>query len=276
MNLYVSKKISGSLIMLGEKLSGYMLDAMPLVIGDKKAALIDTGLGFQGLPQYVRKFTDQPVILIATHAHPDHIGGAPLFHEIHMSKLDDDIIPSAMSLQSRTGGLPGMCGDNEEMVRYCTENIVPHESFDYLDILDGDTFDLGGVILEAIHVPGHTRGSMCFVNRAEGYALTGDAINQCLWMFLNHSQPIARYVEAVRRFYDRTKGINMLFCGHSLEPLPQGIVPDMIACGEEILAGKNRNDVRFKVPFPVDGDVSENVFIHHYGEAAIVYNKNHI
>src|SRR5688500_14024098 len=53
-----------------------------LVIGQQKAALIDTGCGIGNLRKAVEQVTDKPVIVINTHTHADHLGSNHQFDEI--------------------------------------------------------------------------------------------------------------------------------------------------------------------------------------------------
>src|SRR5262249_13684333 len=55
-----------------------------LVIGEHKAALIDTGCGIGNLRKAVEEVTDKPVVVINTHSHPDHLGSNHQFDEIAM------------------------------------------------------------------------------------------------------------------------------------------------------------------------------------------------
>ena len=52
-----------------------------LVLGEKKAALIDTGSGFGDIRQLVSQFTSLPVQVLLTHGHMDHCGGVFFFEE---------------------------------------------------------------------------------------------------------------------------------------------------------------------------------------------------
>ena len=63
-------------------------DYMYLVVGEEKAALIDTGMGFPGLRQLVERLTDKPVIVLNTHGHLDHIGGNDEFDCIYLHPDD--------------------------------------------------------------------------------------------------------------------------------------------------------------------------------------------
>jgi glyoxylase-like metal-dependent hydrolase (beta-lactamase superfamily II) len=45
-------------------------------------------------------------------------------------------------------------------------------------IADGDTFDVAGATLAALHTPGHSPGSMCFLLASEGTVFSGDTLFQ--------------------------------------------------------------------------------------------------
>lgn len=49
--------------------SGYV------VLGEKKALVVDTMNGSENVKEIVRTITGLPVMVINTHVHPDHIGG---------------------------------------------------------------------------------------------------------------------------------------------------------------------------------------------------------
>ena len=45
-----------------------------LLLGEDKAALIDTGLGIDNMKRITDQLTDLPIDVITTHVHSDHIG----------------------------------------------------------------------------------------------------------------------------------------------------------------------------------------------------------
>ncbi len=61
-----------------------------LVIGDKYAALIDTGIGIGNIKEVVDQLTSLPIKVITTHVHWDHIGNHGLFDEIYVHELAKD------------------------------------------------------------------------------------------------------------------------------------------------------------------------------------------
>jgi Zn-dependent hydrolases, including glyoxylases len=276
LNIYEVNRVSDQFIVFGERLSESTINAMALVIGKKTAALIDTGMGITGdLDRFVRQFTDLPIIVLATHGDPDHIGAASLFENVYLSKLDDELLPWALKLKTRLGDLNVMTHENIQIYEYARTHIVGEKPFSYRNIENGDRYDLGDIILEAIAVPGHSKGSMCFLNRRDKYALTGDAISLFPWLWFKRSPAISDYIAALKRFREKAKGIEALYCGHGIFPLPMDIVDDLIVAGEEIVAGKIESDQPFKVPF--DADTSGlKVMQHHHRKAAIIYDQNHI
>lgn len=149
-----------------------------LLIGSQRAALIDALQSEQtvSLVEEVRSRTNLPVDVLITHGHGDHAGpeiaklAAAEGFTLYMSHADIDI-------------LKGFGSDFD----------IP-----FVDIHEGDQWDLGGTILTAYRLAGHTPGSFAFLDRAGHRAFTGDAFG--LWMQLPHSLTVAEYLEDVKRF----------------------------------------------------------------------------
>ncbi|HEX9228751.1 MAG TPA: MBL fold metallo-hydrolase, partial [Arthrobacter sp.] len=55
------------------------------------------------------------------------------------------------------------------------ERVFPGTEPDHA-IEDGDTFDVAGALLQALHTPGHSPGSMCFSLASEGTVFSGDTL----------------------------------------------------------------------------------------------------
>lgn len=61
-----------------------------LFIGKEKAALIDTGMYVPDAKAIAEEITDLPLILINTHADPDHISGNGAFDRFYMSAKEEE------------------------------------------------------------------------------------------------------------------------------------------------------------------------------------------
>ena len=86
-----------------------------------------------------------PVAILATHHHVDHVGG-----NAGMLKRYPNL--RVFGYASDRGRIP--------------------EQTDFLD--DGQQFDAAGIGVKALHIPGHTLGAVAYV--AEGAAFTGDTL----------------------------------------------------------------------------------------------------
>jgi len=148
-----------------------------LVLGEEKAALIDTGNGIGDIKTVVEGITDLPVFVLNTHTHGDHIGGNHQFSEV--LAYDTEF--------SRERAKHGQT--KAEMGHYLEGDMVWKPLPDYLDVerwrihpfkvtrwlRDGDTVDLGSRKLEIIHTPGHSPDSICVLDRESRIFWTGDS-----------------------------------------------------------------------------------------------------
>ncbi len=128
-----------------------------LVEGTREAAIIDPSLGLLGrdgpLPEVAR--------VLHSHCHEDHIAGSHLFPDVpwHFHELD---APGIRSLDALLDiyGFPGWIAEPFRDVLVNQFHFVACD--DPRPFVEGDAFDLGGVVVRALHTPGHTRGHCCF------------------------------------------------------------------------------------------------------------------
>lgn len=112
-----------------------------------------------------------PKYIVATHAHWDHVGALPQLvwktgaqvaaHEKDAAKVYGVAVESAYT--------PKDC--QEAHVKALEEGMQ-------VDIVlnDGDKLELGGKIIEVIHTPGHTPGSICLYCPDDGLLFAGDTL----------------------------------------------------------------------------------------------------
>ena len=99
--------------------------------------------------------------VLNSHAHEDHIPGNQLFADARVCIHEADV-PGITSLDGLMGiyGLTGEARSAFERVVVEQFNFAPRP--DAEGFRDGDRFDLGSVAIEAVHLPGHTRGHSGF------------------------------------------------------------------------------------------------------------------
>lgn len=285
--VYYARELSPDLIGIQEK---HLPEAkwgvmMYLAIGQKKAALIDSGFGVTDtLRSFVERFTDKPVICIVAHGHPDHVGAAALFDTVYMNEKDEPLLPVSLSYERRMGdvfgtGLDGRRQEiDEELKGWCEEHIVMPERFFYEDLRDGDSFDLGGTVLEVVAIPGHTQGSVALVNKAEHYALTSDCFSTRTALVKLPQEKrvgITAFRDGLAHFLEIIDEDTRIYWGHGTEAMDHRIPRDMLQAAEEILAGRTENDRRSQSPFTKRKAIGDQRMMEHdCGMVTLVYDAN--
>ena len=166
-----------------------------LALGDKKAALIDTGFGVYSLKEYVETLTDRPLTVLLTHGHYDHAGGAGEFEQVLVDEKDISLAVSTCKKERRMAGL-GPDAGWEDMITDPAEE-------QFLTFACEEEFDLGGLRVKMLPLAGHTAGSYCPLFVEERTVLLGDACNSAAYMQLNESLPVREYMKNLEIFRDR-------------------------------------------------------------------------
>lgn len=161
-----------------------------LVEGQKRALLVDACAGIGNIRDYVEGLTQLPVDVALTHGHYDHIGGALWFESPHLAEADWCDWGMAVSHATQI---------HEQIL--AEGKIDAQTPFAYADatvpemtkIGEGDRFDLGGIIVSAVALPGHTKGSIGYLIEGEGILLSGDAVTPVMCLYFENSLAIAEW-----------------------------------------------------------------------------------
>ena len=282
MNFYNAIPGKGSLTLITERYQPDrgMCMTLYLVEGAQRAALVDSGMGVaQNLRQVVEGLTDKPIDCILTHGHPDHAGAAPLFDKVYMNDGDVPLLPVSLSPERRLGDVEHSTNNDPEIMDFCRANYVDCSNFTFEHFENGTVFDLGGVKLEAVHVPGHTAGSMALLNREENYVLLGDAVGPrtALVASFGDGSVLRRYRDGIHYLCSNINENTRVYTGHSTEPLDHAILHDMARAAQEVIDGKRENDVESQSMFAKRAAASnKRMFEHTCGKVILVYNANEL
>jgi hydroxyacylglutathione hydrolase len=130
------------------------------------AAIVDPGGDIEIFKKALLELKATPEKIILTHGHIDHAGGAAqLAQELNIPIIGPHKGDEDMMLNLPATALKfGMSG-----VRACA-------SSQWLD--EGDSVNVGEITFEVRHVPGHSPGSVVFINHDQHFALVGDTLFQ--------------------------------------------------------------------------------------------------
>jgi glyoxylase-like metal-dependent hydrolase (beta-lactamase superfamily II) len=244
-----------------------------LVLGSERAALIDTGMGVGDIRRLVEGITSVPISVIQSHAHNDHIGGAWQFEDIgiHPSEAEDLAAgQSAARLANwfadseMSGPLPSGFNSNG----YSIPGKRPTRTYG-----DGDVVELGRRTLEVIHAPGHSRGGLVLLDRANRALYSTDVVYLRSLYLLNPDSSVPDYVTTLERLSELVPELVRLYPSHGPSPISPQLIPQMLDGMRQIAGGRKPDQVE---PSPaIEGgrpDVTgrSELRIHEFGEFRVL------
>lgn len=208
-----------------------------LIEGREKAMLIDGLAGVGSLKVFVRELTDLPVTLVNTHGHVDHIGADFEYGEVYIDTADIALLYEHSDREMRLEFAKSGAMFGPLPVEPRLDDVTVPGPIKTLPLKDGGIFDLGGVKLETISVPGHTRGTVVFLDRARGVVYSGDACNRNTLLFTEFSTSIEEYKESLLHFQSFEDAFELLWGGHGGQAEKKSIIEDALQLCDEIMAG---------------------------------------
>ena len=205
--LYFRQLLSGRDFAQNNQIAQQMINFV-YFIGDREtgeAVIVDPAYDIQGLLKILESDGMKCTGVLATHYHPDHVGGSMMGYNIDGVKelLENTSVPihaqqnEAQFIQKVTG-----IGQNE---------IITHEG--------SETISVGKIDIELIHTPGHTPGSQCFL--VDNCLVAGDTLflEGCGRTDLPGGDPAALYESLTHRL-GRVPDDAILFPGHQYSHAP--------------------------------------------------------
>ncbi len=176
------------------------------------------------------------MIVVNTHAHPDHVGGNHAFDAVAIHGDEAEWLAHGASLGDRAFDRIE-CADGRLPAEL--PPAPPWQSTHQLS--HGETLDLGGgVRLEVWHSPGHTPGSICLLDESARFLFTGDSVYAGPLALHFDESDLATYVETIKNLETVGWDTNLVLPGHGETPLGGGILLEVGSGVQRLLDGEGR------------------------------------
>ncbi|MEY2464097.1 MAG: hypothetical protein QOH64_2235, partial [Acidimicrobiaceae bacterium] len=179
--LYFRQLLAGRDFAVSDQLARQMVNFVYL-IGDREtgeAMVVDAAYGIRDLLDIVEADGMRVVGALATHYHPDHVGGDMMGYQI--AGVSELLALNPVPIHVQAEESPWV----QRVTGASAGDLVEHSS--------GDTVMVGAIPIELIHTPGHTPGSQCFF--VDGRLVSGDTLflEGCGRLDLPGGDPVAMY-----------------------------------------------------------------------------------
>lgn len=241
------------------------------VQGDNFDLLIDTGMGVGSLKTFIENNYCKPYTVALTHGHCDHAGGSYEFTEVFLNEKDWDLEKTHATLEHRIRdvfhapfGTPE--GTEESM-------FLPQRKDKFIKLTDYQEFDLGGVHIKWIPLPGHTHGCMVPIVLEDKIAIIGDSLGEMTLLHFPESTSIEEYKKSLINLSQYEHLFNRCLRFHGTGESDKKIITDTIDLCDEIL---NHKDAAIPIEMmDYNGYIARKK--EHPGYAGnVVYNPNKI
>lgn len=170
-----------------------------MFVGEDRVLLVDTGFPDSDILEEIRKFTDLPMEVVFTHGDWDHVGeSAPIEKKyLHPAEMD-----------------------------YYMQN--NDKNMELLPIWEGDLINIGQYVLEVVHLPGHTPGSIALFERNQRFMLTGDCIKTGPIFMFGYGRNFQAFYASMKKLKKLSANIDIFYACHNNREVATDIVDDLI------------------------------------------------
>lgn len=160
--LYFRQLLSGYDFAIGDPVAGQMVNFV-YIIGDRETGtclLVDPAYAVDELVSIAGADGMTVDGVLATHYHPDHVGGSMM--GMHIEGISRLLETCSVPIHVNSAEMPWV----ERTTGVSADHLVAHDA--------GDVVTVGSIDVTLVHTPGHTPGSQCFL--VDGCLVSGDTL----------------------------------------------------------------------------------------------------
>ena len=223
-----------------------------LIVGHERAILFDTGIGIGDIHRVATTLSKQPITVVNSHTHVDHVGGNWQFSDVagmsteftdNNARGSSEAAKAEIDKENLCGGLPA--GFDPE--KYSTRPWKITQR-----IHDGSRFELGGRTLEVIATPGHTPDAIALLDRSNGLLFTGDSYYPGPIYLYRPETDYDAYSKSIERMAAFVPHLKMLLPAHNVPVADPQVLPRVRDAWQQVRAGKataSRNGENYEYKF---------------------------
>lgn len=134
-----------------------------IISNEKEALIIDPGADAGRIQKAITKLAVQPIAILLTHTHYDHIGAVDEIRKayeipVYVAPEENDWLPDPSKNLSQMVGMPVSAGKADHL-------FSPDE-----------TLEIGDFTFKVLATPGHSPGGVSFVFDESEFIISGDAL----------------------------------------------------------------------------------------------------
>lgn len=199
--------------------------------------MIDTGTGLYDYAALVASLSDKRPVNLQTHGHWDHIGSCFQFERVLIHPEDARFLRAGDPNAAYRGhfgenGIPlDMVPDGFDLETASIPGCEPTGA-----LHDGDVIDLGGRTLEVIHTPGHSPGSVSFLDREARFLIPGDVAKTGAILLMLEGGDARAYRQTLDRLVGLLDAVDVIYSAHS-DPMTPDDIRALHAAYESVCTG---------------------------------------
>lgn len=183
----------------------------------------------------------KPLMVVNTHAHPDHSYGNCNFDAVYCHPY------SIPSLQAQNAHMWDKMFDDQGngiWMDITRADLPKFRQYDIIPCSDGDVFKLGdGQDIEVLFTPGHDSGHICLLDYKSGFLFAGDCISEedihieGPWdgqPYPAFSMPSA-YLDSVQKLYARISEFDTIFASHGTAALSCDVLKPILDAANSVV-----------------------------------------
>ncbi len=162
--LYFRQLLAGRDVAVGDPVATSMANFIYLV-GDRESGecvVVDPAYAVRDLVDMSAADGMRIVGALASHYHPDHVGGSMMGHELAGVRELLDVLPAPIPVHVQRSEVPWVV----RTTGLTEGDLAAREP--------GDDISVGEITITCVHTPGHTPGSQCFL--VDGRLVAGDTL----------------------------------------------------------------------------------------------------